>query len=129
MGFLHAGLLSIISGRSWQLEEVPGDCKKANVPPVFQKGKKENAGNYKPVSLTSIPGRVIEQILMEAIFKYIMDKMIRSCQHGCKQGKSCLTNVVAFCDETTGFADEGERCMLSILTLARLSTLSPVTSA
>lgn len=129
MGFLHAGLLSSLSGRSRQLEEVSGEGKKANVPPVFQKGKKENAGNYKPVSLTSIPGRVIEQILMEAIFKYIMKKMIRSCQRGCKQGKSCLTNLVAFCDETTGFADEGERSMWFILTLARLSTLSPGTSA
>ncbi|KAK4824792.1 hypothetical protein QYF61_019218 [Mycteria americana] len=60
------------------MEEIPGDCKKANITPVFQKGKKENPGNYKPVSLTSIPGRVIEQFLMEAIFKYITDKTIRS---------------------------------------------------
>lgn len=51
---------------------------------VFQKGKKENPGNYKPISLTSVPERVIDQILMEAIFKYIMDKMIRSCQSGYK---------------------------------------------
>lgn len=103
---MHAGLLSILSERSWQSEEIPGDCKKANITPVFQKGKKENPGNYKPVSLTSVPGRVTQQILMEAIFKYIMDKMIRSCQHGYMRGKSCLTNVIAFCDETTGFADE-----------------------
>lgn len=49
---MHAGLLSIVSGRSWKSEEVPGAYKKANVHALFQKGKKENAGNYKPVSLT-----------------------------------------------------------------------------
>jgi len=104
---MHEGLISVIAGRSWQSEEVPGDCKKGNITPVFQKSKKENSGNYKPVSLASIPGRVVEQILMETVFKYIVDKMIKSCQHGYKQGKSYLTNLVAFCDEAAGFADEG----------------------
>lgn len=28
---MHAGLLSIISASSWQFEEIPGDCKKANI--------------------------------------------------------------------------------------------------
>lgn len=113
---MHAGLLSIISASSWQLEEIPGDCKKANITHVSQKGKKENPGNYKPVSLTSVPERVTEHIFMEAIFKYIMDKMIRSCQSGYRCRKSCLTNLVA-CDEMTGFADEG-RAVHVILTLA-----------
>ncbi|PKU37325.1 rna-directed dna polymerase from mobile element jockey- hypothetical protein [Limosa lapponica baueri] len=117
------------SGRSWQLDEIPGDCKNANIPPAFQKDKKENSGNNKPVSLTSTPERVIEQLLMEAIFTYIIDKMIRSCQLGYNQGKSCLTNLVAACDETTGFADERREWMLFILTLARLLTLSPISSA
>lgn len=49
---MHAGLLLILSGRSWKSEEVPGACKKAQAHAVFQKGKKENAGNYKSVSLT-----------------------------------------------------------------------------
>lgn len=49
---MRAGLLSVVSGRSWKSEEVPGTCKKANTRPVFRKGKKENAGNYKAVSFT-----------------------------------------------------------------------------
>lgn len=47
---MHARLLSIVSGGSWKSEDVPGACKKANVHAVFWKDK-ENAGNYKPVSL------------------------------------------------------------------------------
>ena len=48
--------LSIISERSWRTGEVPEDWRKASVTPVFKKGKKEDPGNYRPVSLNSIPG-------------------------------------------------------------------------
>ena len=47
--------LSIIFLKSWETGEVPDDWRKANVVPVFKKGKQEEPGNYRPVSLTSIP--------------------------------------------------------------------------
>jgi len=52
--------LSIIFERSWKTVEVPKDWRKANVTPVFKKGKKKDPGNYRPVSLTSILGKVME---------------------------------------------------------------------
>jgi len=48
--------LSIIFERSWRTGEVPEDWRKASVTPVF---KKEDPGNYRPVSLTSIPGKIL----------------------------------------------------------------------
>ncbi|KFV77161.1 hypothetical protein N308_00735, partial [Struthio camelus australis] len=66
--------LSIIFERSWRSGEGPEDWKKANVTPVFQKGKKEEPGNYRLVSLTSIPGKVMEQLLLEVITKHLEDK-------------------------------------------------------
>ncbi|KFV84008.1 RNA-directed DNA polymerase from mobile element jockey, partial [Struthio camelus australis] len=68
--------LSIILERSWRSGEVPEDWKKANVTPVFQKGKKEEPGNYRPVSLTSIPGKVMEQLILEVITKHLEDKKV-----------------------------------------------------
>lgn len=44
---------SIIFKRSWRTGEVCEDWKKADVTPVFRKGKKEDLGNYKAVRLTS----------------------------------------------------------------------------
>jgi len=100
--------LSIIFERSWRTGEVPEDWRKANVTSVFKKGKKEDPGNYRLVSLTSIPGKVMEQLILEVIIKQVEEKkVIRSHQHGFTKGKSCLTNLIAFCDGTIGFVDEG----------------------
>jgi len=59
--------LSIIFERSWRTGEVLKDWRKAIVTAVFKKGKKEDAGNYRPVSRTSIPGKVMEQLILEVI--------------------------------------------------------------
>lgn len=40
--------------------EVSVDWKKANVTTVFNKGKEGKLGSYNPVSLTSVPGKVME---------------------------------------------------------------------
>jgi len=100
--------LSIISERSWRTREVLEDWRKASVTPVFKKGKKEDPGNYRPVSLTSILGKVMEQLILEDIIKQVEEKkIIRSSQHGFTKGKSCLTNLIAFYDGMTGWVDEG----------------------
>jgi len=56
--------LSIINERPWKMREVPEDWKEAT--PVFRKGKKEDQGNYRPISLTSIPGKVVEKLILQA---------------------------------------------------------------
>ncbi|KFW84734.1 hypothetical protein N305_10376, partial [Manacus vitellinus] len=66
-----AKLLSIIYQQSWLTGEVPGDWKLANVTPIHKKGCKEDLRNYRPVSLTSVPGKVMEQIILSAITQHL----------------------------------------------------------
>jgi len=104
---IFAEPLSIVFERSWRTGEVPEDWRKANVTPVFKMGKKEDPGNYRLVSLTSIMGKVMKQLILEVINKQVEEKkFIRSSQHGFTKGKSCLTNLIAFYDGVTGWVDE-----------------------
>ena len=54
-------------------------------------------GNYRPVSLTSVPRKVIEQLVLDAISKHLEEKKaIRSSHYGFTRGKRCLTCFAAF---------------------------------
>ncbi|KFV65971.1 RNA-directed DNA polymerase from mobile element jockey, partial [Dryobates pubescens] len=56
--------LSIIFQQSWLTGDVPDDWKLANAMPIHKKGQKEEPGNYRPVSLTSVPGKIMEQVIL-----------------------------------------------------------------
>ena len=71
-----ARLLSIIFQWSWESGEVPFDCKLAKVVPIFKKVKKEDPGNYRPLSLTLVPGKNREKIMLGIIEKHL--KTMRS---------------------------------------------------
>ncbi|GAB0188961.1 mitochondrial enolase superfamily member 1 [Grus japonensis] len=98
--------LSIIYQQSWLTEEVPVDWRLANVMPIHKKSKKEDLGNYRPVSLTSVLGKVMERLSSEC--HHTAATRRPGDQYGFMKGRSCLTNLISFYDKVTHLVDEGK---------------------
>ncbi|KAJ7406261.1 RNA-directed DNA polymerase from mobile element jockey-like protein [Pitangus sulphuratus] len=101
--------LSIISEKSWQSSKVPTNWKRGKITPIIKNGNKEDPGNYRQVSLTSVPCMIVEQILLEAMPRYMGNKeVIVNSQHGFTRGKLCLTNLVVFYEKVRGLGNMGK---------------------
>lgn len=50
--------------------------------PIFKKGKKDDPDNYKPVSLTTVLGKIRERVILGVTEKHWRDKAVLGhCQH------------------------------------------------
>ena len=91
-------ILALIYNKSLAQGNVPDDWRHANVSPVFKKGEKYDAANYRPVSLTCICCKTLEHILVSNINKHLaLDSRLADCQHGFRSRNSCETQLVQFC--------------------------------
>jgi len=100
--------LSLIYQKSYATGTLPTDWKTANIVPIYKKGSRCDKANYRPVSLTSVPCKIMENIIKEGLSKYLLTNAI-PCkeQHGFTSGRSCLTNLLETFENWTKALDEG----------------------
>ncbi len=111
--------LSIIFNMSLESGTVPTAWKTATVTPIFKKGTKGDPGNYRPVSLTSVPCKILESIIKDKIMDHLLENnLISESQHGFMPGRSCATNLVEFMDFVTESVD-GESVDIFYLDFAK----------
>ena len=70
--------LTELFNKSLRLGCLPEDWKLANIVPVFKKDNKEQAENYRPISLLSIVSKVMERCLFNAIRDHVFN-LISAC--------------------------------------------------
>ena len=87
---------SIILQQSWLTRDILVDWRLANVMPIFKKGRKDDPGSYRPFSLTTVPGKVMEWITSGAIMDHLQHPCIRPIQHPWM----CLKTIWMWCPGT-----------------------------
>ena len=92
-----APILTVIFTKSLHSGKVPKDWKKANVAPIFKKGERYNAENYRPISLTCIASNIMEDIVTKHITKHLeCNNILYNLQHGFSTTRSTETQILTF---------------------------------
>ena len=100
--------MTILFQKSVSGKTVPQDWKAANVTPIHKKGNRNRTENYRPISLTSQVGNLLESLIKDDIVSYLEHhKLITNSQHGFRKGFSCLSNSLMFLDRVTRSVDYG----------------------
>ena len=83
--------LTKIFNQSMQEGRLPREWKEANITAIFKKGDRKDPGNYRPrpVSLTSVACKLMEQLVREEIVDHMTkNKLFSKEQHGFMTGRS-----------------------------------------
>ena len=115
-----APVLQIIFERSLQTGKIPSDWSKALVAPIFKKGDKSSAANYRPISLTCILCKVLEHIIASNVVEH-MNKhdLLYDLQHGFREKRSCETQLTMMVEELARSACAGKQTDLILLDFSK----------
>ena len=87
---------------------VPDAWKRATITPIHKSEDRAMAGNYRPISITSQLGKLLEKHIRSHLMDYLTESNILSDhQHGFCKSRSCMTNLLEALEEITDMVDEG----------------------
>ena len=113
-------IIQIIFDRSLKTGKLPADWMKANVMPVFKKGDKSLAANYRPISLTCILCKVLEHILASNIVKHLDGQgILYDLQHGFREKRSCETQLIMLIEDLARNASVGKQTDIILLDFSK----------
>ena len=73
----------------------PDEWKKANITPIYKKDDPSDPSNYRPISLLSAVGKVLEKLVHKHVFKFCCDNaIITSFQSGFVPGDSTVNQLI-----------------------------------
>ena len=86
--------LRIIFGNILSTATYPDIWKLANVTPIFKKGDKQLFGNYRPISLLPLCGKIFEKIIFNNLYKHLTTHhLITKKQSGFRPGDSTTNST------------------------------------
>ena len=91
-----APMLTTVFQTSLDTATVPSISKEALITPLYKKGPLNIPAKYRPVSLTSVVGKMLEHIIFSSSMKHLNSyKILTPSQHGFRSKRSCETQLIS----------------------------------
>ena len=112
--------LAILLRKSLDESKIPEIFKLAYITPIHKGGSKQQAENYRPVSLTSHVMKVFERVVKKKIMSHIIENhLLNEGQHGFVPGRSTQTQLLAHYNDIYEALMEGKRLDTVFLDFAK----------
>ena len=86
--------------------EIPKEWSLANICSLFKKSDRSLACNYRPVSLTCVPCKLLEHIVCSNIMAHLDEyKLLSARQHAFRKGHSCDTQLTTVINDWAKILD------------------------
>ena len=74
--------------------DLPNQWKTSIIIPIPKKGDLTKTDSYRGIALTSIPGKILNRMILNRI-KPPLEKILRRHQNGFRPGRSCASHILA----------------------------------
>ena len=100
--------LTFLFNKSLNDGEFPQVWKLAHVTPIYKlKGEKTDCSNYRPISLLSCVGKVLEKCIQKYLLQYLnQNNIITPAQSGFRQGDSTIYQLLNMYDDFSSALDK-----------------------
>ena len=115
-----APCLTALFNQSIETACLPKDWLNANIAPVFKKGSRSMAVNYRPVSLTSVICKILEHIITKHIRNHLDKHNILSpYQHGFRYKHSCESQLLITTHDLMKHQDKKHQVDVAVLDFSK----------
>ena len=101
--------LTKLFNKSLSLGKLPNEWKEGRISAIFKKGSRKIAGNYRPISLTSIVCKTMEHCVRNHIVNHMtINNLFSNQQYGFIRGRSTVLQMLNVMDVWTKAMDKGD---------------------
>ena len=87
---------------------VPEEWKIGHIVPIFKKGSRREASNYRPVTLTSVMSKICESFVRDRIMEHVITtNQLSPAQHGFIPRRSCVGQILRCLEDWTQQIEKG----------------------
>ncbi len=103
-------------------KQSPEDWSKAIIVPIYKSKDKQECGNYRGISLLSIPSKVYTKILQQRLKKYV-EKSVSEEQAGFRKGRGTIDQLFVIRQLAEKYWEKIKPCITTLLISSRHLTV------